>query len=157
MSYEQQASIIDVTGHAGLAMRSLARSADAEIAKYRPYYDAVRKAHNGYEAKGKGGNPVKEPATPDQALKELNDEWEEMLDQEIEKRIAADAKIAEQAAEIERLEKVMAACASLAGQDWLTGLLALAEALDATYGTENLDYVLGRYAALTPPQGDSDE
>lgn len=53
------------------------------------------------------------------------------------------------AEEIRRLRKVMEVCASMAGKDWLEGQLALAEALDAPYGTENLDVVLLR-AAIDP-------
>lgn len=44
--------------------------------------------------------------------------------------------------ESERLKRVMEAVASMPGKDWLVCQLALAEALDASLGTEHLDYVM---------------
>lgn len=77
----------------------------AERDEYKPYYDALREAHNGYTAKGKGDNPVKEPATPADAIRELNAEWDEMLDREIDKRIKVEAERDRLAGIVERLPR----------------------------------------------------
>ena len=50
---------------------------DAEIARLRPYYDAVRAAHNGYDPEARAAMPtLQEPATPEQAIKDLLGEAE---------------------------------------------------------------------------------
>jgi len=51
-----------------------------------------------------------------------------------------DTEMAETRAEVQRLYNVMAAVASMPGRDWVTGQLALAEALGT--GGEHLDFVL---------------
>lgn len=93
-----------------LENQALAAERDAAVAerdKYRPYYDAVRAAHNGYTAKGEGDNPVPEPATPKQALRELNEEWEKREDVAIDGILRAEAERDEWKARAEAAEAIV--------------------------------------------------
>lgn len=72
--------------------------------EYRPYYDAVRGFHNGYDAEArKTMTDLKEPESPYAALKDLNDENEEMLSAEIELRLTAERERDEARAVVGRL------------------------------------------------------
>lgn len=58
-----------------------------------PYMQSLRKAHNGYDPECRKAMPnLVEPATPEQAIKELNEEHEWMLDAEADRRAAAEAE-----------------------------------------------------------------
>jgi len=47
---------------------------EAERDKYKPYFDALRKRHNGYDPEFRKDSGCTEPATPEIALDELTEE-----------------------------------------------------------------------------------
>lgn len=62
--------------------------------EYRPYYDAIRAAHNGYDPAMRAANPdMREPKTPSDALTDLEREHDAMLHSEIDLRLKAEAEL----------------------------------------------------------------
>lgn len=73
------------------ALAAQLAEAKAERDEAVPYMIAVRNAHNGYDAEArKTLHDLKEPETPEQALRELGEEYEAMLAAESAARIQAE-------------------------------------------------------------------
>lgn len=78
---------------------------EAALAAAQPYVDAVRSAHNGYDPTCRAVMPtLREPATPAQALAELNEEWDALWSAEIDRVIELEQETARLREELARLQ-----------------------------------------------------
>lgn len=86
-------------------LKGQVRNRDERIALYRPYYDAIKHRHNGYDADARKTMPnLNEPATPNIALGELIDEAAELARMESKDRIAELEAVVDMIANIETTE-----------------------------------------------------
>lgn len=75
------------------ALTQRAEQAERERDEAVPFMLAVKNAHNGYDAAMRNSlHDLEEPATPEQALRELNAELEAMFDDTTDRLYAAEAE-----------------------------------------------------------------